>query len=110
MMYKYVCAAVCAVLLSGCIAFKAATRFSDEKVVPGMTKKEFVAKFGKPYNRSFFTEDGVLYETLFYKEEMHTGAWFIVTTAFHFEDSRLVGQEIVNEERTYQRCDNQEKK
>ena len=108
---KYVCLFVCSLLLCGCSVFRMSTRFTDDKVLPGMNRQEFVAKFGQPFNRSFFIDEyDVLHETLFYKEEIHSGAWFVVTTAFVFEDSRLIAQDVVREERTFTEKDCPDKK
>ena len=42
---------------------------------------------------------------LFYKEELNKGTWYIITTAFTFIDDKLIKQEVVKEERTFQKCD-----
>ena len=44
-----------------------------------------------------------LEEKLFYKEELHLGVWYIVTTIFTFQDSKLVKQEI-KEDRMFEQC------
>ena len=46
-----------------------------------------------------------LEEKLFYKEELNKGTWYIITTAFTFIDDKLIKQEVVKEERTFQKCD-----
>ena len=67
-----------------------------------MSQNEFIQKFGKPYNKEMsYTYDKHEKVTLFYKEDLYRGSWFIVTTAFTFVDSKLVSQEIVNEERQF---------
>ncbi|HBB51513.1 hypothetical protein DWW17_04500 [Bacteroides sp. AF14-46] len=67
-----------------------------------MSQNEFIQKFGKPFNKEMaYTYDKHKRETLFYKEDLYRGSWFIVTTAFTFVDSKLVSQEIVREERQF---------
>ena len=42
-------------------------------------------------------------EQLYYKEELYLGMWYIVTSIFTFQDSKLVKQEI-KEEKMFERC------
>ncbi|MEQ2674579.1 hypothetical protein AAAU73_18120, partial [Phocaeicola vulgatus] len=51
------------------------------------------------------TQDNQEKEKLFYKEELNKGTWYIITTAFTFIDDKLIKQEVVKEERTFQKCD-----
>lgn len=76
------------------------SKFSSEEVQLGMTKTEFVKKFGQPYNKEMFlTADNHPMERLFYKEQVYSGVWCTIITAFTFSDSRLVEQEFVKDER-----------
>ena len=82
--------------------------FTGEKVRPGMSRREFIAKNGEPYKTAFRTEpDGTLYEILYYKERL--GLWYILNMAFHFRDGKLVTQEQLNEELLYQNEENKSK-
>ena len=49
--------------------------------------------------------ESLLIRKLFYKEELNKGTWYIITTAFTFIDDKLIKQEVVKEERTFQKCD-----
>ena len=94
--------AICLCVLSGCQTSLSVSKFSDAEVELGMSQKEFIQKFGTPFNKEMaYTYDKHEKVTLFYKEDLYRGSWFIVTTAFTFVDSKLVSQEIVNEERQF---------
>lgn len=102
---KWLSVVCCLPLICGCSVLSVApttnSRFTSETVHLGMTKEKFVEQFGQPFKESFFRdENGVLHETLYYKEFM--GMWYAVNTIFRFEDSVLVAQEQGDEERLYQ--------
>lgn len=86
----------------GCVAMTKSmitpnqSAFTSEKIKPGMTKTEFVDKFGKPYKQAFYYQGPVLHETLYYKE---ISTWYVINTMFNFEDSILVSQVQGDEER-----------
>ncbi len=80
-----------------------------EKIRPGMTRKEFVAKNGEPYKTAFdIEENGILHEILYYKEQL--GTWYVINMAFHFRNGKLVAQEQLAEESLYNNADNSSNK
>ena len=79
---------------------------SSENIKLGIDKNLFIKRFGKPFNKEIsYTQDNQEKEKLFYKEELNKGTWYIITTAFTFIDDKLIKQEVVKEERTFQKCD-----
>lgn len=85
-------------LLSSCGLYKTSSRFVTD-ILPGITKKEFVRKYGEPFSRNVsYDENHVLHETLFYKELLFINTGVATTTAFHFKDGILINQELVKEE------------
>lgn len=77
--------------------------FSKTGVEIGMDKENFIREFGKPYSASVRKkENGDSLETLFYKEEINKGVWYIVTTSFVFINNKLVEQKFVKEERMFE--------
>jgi len=102
MKFKILVPLLCLCFLSNCYTSQLVSKFSDTQVELGMSQNEFIQKFGKPFNKEMaYTYDKHKRETLFYKEDLYRGSWFIVTTAFTFVDSKLVSQEIVREERQF---------
>lgn len=102
----------CAVLcLAGCASVtkpQGVTVGNDQSFLmegelkPGITKERFIELYGKPYKQSFrFDSDSTLHEDLYYKRNLNLGAWYLITTVFHFEDSVLVSQTQEKEERLY---------
>ncbi len=87
------------------------SKFTSSDIELGMNRSEFVGKYGKPNNQEMsYTPKGDKEEVLYYKESLYNGGlWYSVTTAFVFVDSRLVRQEIVNEERISADCDDHKK-
>lgn len=97
--------AFCITSLCGCSVGKHTSEFSIHQVELGVNKQEFTAKYGKPFNQeASYNKGGQLEEKLFYKEKLHRASWYTVTTAFIFQDSKLIEQKIVKEERMYQEC------
>lgn len=95
-----------AVVLTSCYTVNQISKFSTENIELGIDKNIFVKIYGKPFNKEVsYTQDKQKIEKLFYKEELHKGTWYIVTTAFTFIDDKLIKQEIIKEERTHQKCD-----
>lgn len=93
-------------LLSSCYTSSRMSKFASADIELGMNRNDFVRQFGEPFNREIgYTPDNHKKEKLFYKEELHKGSWFIITTAFTFVDSNLTKQEIVTEERMHRECD-----
>ena len=75
---KWLSVVCCLPLICGCSVLSVApttnSRFTSETVRLGMTKEKFVEQFGQPFKESFFRdENGVLHETLYYKEFMEIG-------------------------------------
>ena len=94
MKFKILVPLLCLCFLSSCYTSQLVSKFSDTQVELGMSQNEF-------NKETAYTYDKHKRETLFYKEDLYRGSWFIVTTAFTFVDSKLVSQEIVREERQF---------
>lgn len=93
------------VFLTSCYTSSRISKFSAENIELGMDKNIFIKKYGQPFNKEILqTKDYQEKEILFYKEELNKGTWYIVTTAFTFIDNKLIKQEVVKEERTFQEC------
>ena len=91
---------LCITALCSCHTKKQISRFTTDKVELGISKSNFLAKFGQPFSQTqSFTHGNELEEKLYYKE---TG--FIVTTIFTFQDSKLIKQEI-KEDKMFEQCD-----
>ena len=97
--------------LSGCSSsilspqsspYNGQSAFMGDKVRPGLTRKEFISLNGQPYKTSFTFEDGIMRETLFYKERL--GTWYILNMAFYFVNDKLVAQKQLGEELLYNDC------
>lgn len=89
-------------LLSSCSTTKTKSIFVDNNIKRGLNINEFISLYEKPYKKSFYLdEDNNLHETLYYKEEVYKGQWYIVTTVFQFKNSILISQEQLDEERKY---------
>ena len=87
-----------AIALISCYTSSRISKFSSENIKLGIDKNLFIKRFGKPFNKEIsYTQD--------YKEELNKGTWYIITTAFTFIDDKLIKQEVVKEERTFQKCD-----
>ncbi|WP_373201262.1 hypothetical protein [Phocaeicola vulgatus] len=94
------------IVLTSCYASNQISKFSSENIELGIEKNLFIKRYGKPLNKeTSYTQDNQEKEKLFYKEELYKGTWYIVTTAFTFIDDKLIKQEVVKEERTFQKCD-----
>ena len=92
----------CLLILCSCYTSSRTSKFSAQHIELGMEESAFIKRYGKPfYQETSYTENNRKKETLFYKEELYEGDWFIVTTAFTFIDSKLISQDIVKEERKY---------
>lgn len=91
-------------LLCGCGTTKHISAFSKNQVEMGITQQEFINKYGKPYNQEVSYSDNITTKKLLYKEGLYVKDWYIITTAFYFENDKLVKQEVVKEERRFQNC------
>jgi len=101
MKFKILVPLLCLCFLSSCYTSQLVSKFSDTQVELGMSQNEFIQKFGKPFNKEMaYTYDKHKRETLFYKEDLYRGSWFIVTTAFTFVDSKLVRRKAIQSRRT----------
>lgn len=91
-------------LLWGCVTTKHISAFSKNQIEMGITQQAFINKYGKPYNQEISCSDNTTTIKLLYKEELYVKDWYIITTAFYFENDKLVKQEVVKEERRFQNC------
>lgn len=88
------------VFLGSCATMycKKGTDFSPKNVQLGMSKEDFIEKFGEPYRQNFYYNDANTYcEELFYKENILTGnmlygEYIELLSVFLFEEERLVSQ------------------
>ncbi|WP_289293509.1 hypothetical protein [Bacteroides sp. 41_26] len=95
---------LCITSLCSCYTQKQISRFSANRVELGFNKEDFINKFGKPFSQSVsYNSENKMEEQLYYKEELYLGMWYIVTSIFTFQDSKLVKQEI-KEEKMFERC------
>lgn len=98
--------AVCLLFFSSCFTSQKASKFNSSNITIGMDKTEFIKNYGEPFNKdASLTNDGKSEETLFYKEELYNGTWYIVTTAFTFVDGKLTKQKVEKEERVFKEND-----
>lgn len=92
------------IVLTSCYTANQISKFSSENIELGIDKNLFIKRYGKPFNKEIsYTQDHQEKEKLFYKEELNKGTWYIVTTAFTFIDDKLIKQEVIKEERTFQK-------
>lgn len=97
-------------LLGGCYTNKQASKFATSAIDLGISKQDFLAKYGLPFSQEMnYNDNGQKEEKFLYKEELYKGSWYIVTTSFTFQNSKLVKQEIVKEERKFKDCDCEKK-
>ena len=89
------------IICCSCVSVRTESRFSDNALELGSNEESFIKKYGKPFTINKSIENGIQYDRLFYKEEIHKGTWYIVTTGFYFENKILVKQEVVKEERMF---------
>lgn len=95
---------LCITSLCSCYTKKQISRFSASRVEIGLNKEDFITKFGKPFSQEIsYNSENKLEERLYYKEDLNSGTWFIVTTIFTFQDSKLIKQEV-KEDRMFQQC------
>lgn len=92
-------------LLCGCAATKHISVFSKNQVELGVTQQQFIGKYGKPYNQEISRSNDITTIKLLYKEGLYVKDWYLITTAFYFENDKLVKQEVVKEERRFKNCD-----
>lgn len=86
---------LCITLLCSCYIKKQISQFSVSRIELGIEKENFITKFGKSFSQSIpYNSKNNKGEKLYYKEELYLGMWYIVTTIFTFQDSKLIKQEI----------------
>jgi hypothetical protein len=82
------------------------SKFTTDRVKPGMTKDAVIALYGKPYKESTFTDSNhVVHENLYYKEHIWMRNWYEINNILHFQNSILQSLEqgdehLVDKERT----------
>lgn len=90
--------------LCSCYTRKQISRFLTNTVELGFNKEDFINKFGKPFSQSVsYNSENKMEEQLYYKEDLYIGRWYIVTSIFTFQDSKLVKQEM-KEEKMFEQC------
>lgn len=63
------------------------TKFTTERLIPGMTKEAVVTMYGKPYKESSsFDKNGVYIEEWHYKEEIYVHGWYEINNILYFEN------------------------
>ncbi|WP_343691585.1 hypothetical protein [Chitinophaga sp.] len=66
------------------------SRFTTDRIKPGMTKEAVIALYGKPYKESTFTDSNhVVHEHLYYKEHIWVRNWYEINNILHFQNSVL---------------------
>lgn len=80
------------------------SKFTSEKVKPGMTKKEVIALYGKPYKQSTSIDSNhVLHEDYYYKEQLFLRSkWYEVNNILHFQNEVLTSLQQGEEKLLYQ--------
>jgi hypothetical protein len=78
------------------------SRFTTKQISPGMTKDAVIARYGKPYKESSFTDRRkILHEKIYYKEQVYLGRWYEVNSILHFENSIFKSLEQGDEQLLY---------
>lgn len=101
----------CGVLLAGCASMLGVknSKYVSEKIEIGMSKREFLKLFGDPFAKEMLVDSNNRpVERLLYQESLYDLAWYTLTTAFIFQDGKLIGQEIVDKRYTpgqNEKCD-----
>lgn len=92
---------ICCIMQVGCASLWGVqnSKFTSEVIEIGMSKNDFLTLWGNPYAKEMSTD---MYnrpvERLLYQERLFDLAWYILTTAFTFQDGKLVRQEVINKE------------
>lgn len=90
-----------AFLISSC-ATTYNSRFTSAEVKPGISTQAVIARFGKPFKKSFEQMGDVLYEDYYYKETVYKDSWFEINNILHFQNGKLVSLEQGEEKKLYQ--------
>ncbi|NML41315.1 hypothetical protein HHL17_29245 [Chitinophaga sp. G-6-1-13] len=93
---------ITALTLCSCATTLTSSRFTSAELKPGIGKQAVIARFGKPFKKSFTKIGEVLYEDFYYKETIYKDYWFEINNILHFEDGKLVSLEQGEEKRLYQ--------
>ena len=101
--YPIAMVALLLVLLGSCASIQQVSRFNSQTVTIGMTKKEIVEKFGRPYKENFsLNSANNQSETLYYKEVLYKGfagsEKFEVNSILHLENGKLISYEMGEEQ------------
>ena len=97
---------VCLVITScSTTAFIKKSQFNANLESIGMSKTNFILKYGEPYKMSFYYDkNNTLYEELYYKEQIFNTVYFTINTVVVFKDSLLISQGQKDEKRLYSTC------
>ena len=90
---------MCGILLVGCASMLGVknSKYVSEKIEIGMSKREFLKLFGDPFAKEMWVDSNNRpVERLLYQESLYDMAWYTLTTAFIFQDGKLIGQEVVD--------------
>lgn len=91
------------IIIVGCASLLGVqnSKYTSEKIEIGMSKHEFLKLFGKPYAKEMITDPyNRPVERLLYQESLYDQEWYTLTTAFTFQEDKLVSQEVVGKEYT----------
>ena len=92
---------ICCIIMSGCFSSSlGVSRFTSEKIEIGMSKDEFLKICGKPFAKEMTTNryNNKPVERLLYQESLYSSEWYVLTSAFVFEDGQLISQVVVGKE------------
>ncbi len=111
---KIITLALALFLFGSCASLlpKRESKFTPDKVELGMSKSDFLVKFGNPYKQNFFyNEKGEYCEVFFYRETLMVGEAFAseaidMDTVFTFIEGKLVSQEQIQIFDYPNRCQN----
>ncbi len=101
MRLKLIVLLICSILQVGCASLLGVqnSKFTSEKIEIGMSKKDFLALVGEPYAKEMTMDmHNRPLERLLYQESLYDREWYTLTTAFTFQDGKLVSQEVINKE------------
>lgn len=101
MRLKLIVLLICSILQVGCASLLGVqnSKFTSEKIEIGMSKKDFLVLVGEPYAKEMTMDiHNCPLERLLYQESLYDGEWYTLTTAFTFQNGKLVSQEVINKE------------
>lgn len=102
MRLKLIVLLICSILQVGCASLWGVqnSKFTSEKIEIGMSKSDFLALVGDPYAKEMKMDNrhNRPLERLLYQESIYDREWYTLTTAFTFQDGKLVSQEVINKE------------